>query len=193
MRTLRVTFLGPLGLLVLAAGALTVIAADRRRGRIAGSGIALVAICSSLAAIFAVTLVPHPGPNQLQLLPLAHTIRGLVPRVKSSTVINVVGNVALFLPLGATLCLLGLRRREAVRAGFVLSAMIEITQLFIPGRTTAVDDVLSNTLGALLGWVLLERFAPVRPPSEHEPQPPRPEGQAPSGDRQAGAPSAPRR
>ena len=38
---------------------------------------------------------------------------------------------------------------------FCLSAAIEITQLFIPGRTTSSDDVLCNTLGAVVGLLLV--------------------------------------
>ena len=54
-----------------------------------------------------------------------------------------VGNLFLFLPLGATLGLLGLTRRSAtLLAGLWLLGSIEIAQLFIPGRTTSVDDVL---------------------------------------------------
>jgi glycopeptide antibiotics resistance protein len=120
------------------------------------------ALCASLAVIFAVTLVPADGPNDVELVPLIRIIRGLRPPIDSAVVANVVGNVLLFLPLGAALGLLGLRRRAATLAGFCLSAAIETTQLFIPGRTTSADDVLCNTLGAFVGCVLVSRWAAKR-------------------------------
>jgi VanZ family protein len=165
MRGLRVTFLGASVLYILAAGALGITVAARSRGGAAGSRLLLrIALGASLGAIFAITLAPARGPNELQLVPLIRIIRGVTPPVDPSVVTNVVGNIILFLPLGATLCLLGLRRRATLLAGFCLSAAIEITQLFIPGRTTSADDVLCNTLGAVLGYVLVSRWTADQPP-----------------------------
>jgi glycopeptide antibiotics resistance protein len=166
MRGLHVTFLGPLGLFVVAAGALSVTVAERRRDPTAGSRLASgVALCATLLAIFALTLVPLPGPRDVQLVPLLEIIGG-----EPSPPAEILGNIALFVPLGAALCLLGLRRRTTVVAGACLSTLIEFAQLFIGGRTTSVDDVLLNTLGAFLGYVLLARWAPaptcrIDPPS----------------------------
>jgi glycopeptide antibiotics resistance protein len=159
---LHVTFLGPLGLLVVAVGALGVTIGERSRDRTAGSRLLLViALCASLAAIVAVTLVPGRGSNDLQLVPLIQILRDLGNPVDSGVLANVVGNLGLFLPLGAALCLLGLRRRTTLLTALLLSAPIEIAQLFVPGRTTSVDDVLLNALGALLGHVLVSPWAPV--------------------------------
>lgn len=62
-------------------------------------------------------------------------------------------NVLLFVPLS----LLGwfLFRRQRVRfwavAGVLVSVVIELTQLAIPGRVTSLQDVVANTAGATLG------------------------------------------
>ncbi|WP_406689061.1 VanZ family protein [Saccharopolyspora sp. ID03-671] len=81
-------------------------------------------------------------------------------------------NVALFVPLGALL-----RRAPpvAVLAGAGLSVFIEVTQLTglwfrfpCPVRVFDVDDVLANTLGAVLGGLLvplLPRPSPVTGPA----------------------------
>lgn len=71
--------------------------------------------------------------------------------------IDVVGNVVVFMPLGFGLAgafqpahlrqALGL----AAVGGFSLSLAIELIQLTIPSRTTDVDDLFFNTLGATLG------------------------------------------
>ncbi len=115
-----------------------------------------IALCASLGAIFAVTLVPTHGPNELQLMPLIRIVAPADPASTARTVVtNAVGNIILFLPLGASLCLLGVRRRTIVLTAFCLSAAIEITQLFCPRRTTSSDDVLCNTLGAVVGLLLM--------------------------------------
>ena len=63
-------------------------------------------------------------------------------------------NVLLFAPLGFALERRRTRLWVAVLAGFALSASIELTQNWIPGRDPSLRDLLCNTLGAALGWWL---------------------------------------
>jgi VanZ family protein len=155
MRGLRASF-AQFGRSLLVAGGLGIAAATRIRRRLADSPLSLqIALGVSLAGIFAITLVPARGPNELQLVPLIRIVRGFTPPLDPAVVTNAIGNIVLFLPLGAVLCLLGLRRRTIVLTAFCLSAAIETTQLFIPGRTTSSDDVLCNTLGAAVGLLLV--------------------------------------
>jgi VanZ family protein len=87
--------------------------------------------------------------------------------------VDVLGNVAVFVPFGAALALATLsggRKRwrfwpwwlRMTVAGLVLSAFIELAQLAIPSRVTDVDDVILNTLGAATGalfiWLVLRPF-----------------------------------
>jgi VanZ family protein len=74
-------------------------------------------------------------------------------------------NVLLFVPIGFAL---GLRRRAdpmRIWGGLtMLSALIEATQIFLPGRFPTVSDVAANSLGAALGLLLAgswKRGAPV--------------------------------
>ena len=74
-------------------------------------------------------------------------------------------NILIFLPIGFMLPLLfnGFHRfTKTFAAGFLLSLAIEVSQLF-KHRTTDVDDLIANTLGAVLGWVLF-RLVIKRPP-----------------------------
>ncbi len=84
-------------------------------------------------------------------------------------IVDVLGNIAVFVPFGAALgaaTLIGVERRRfwpwwlgVSAAGLLLSLFIEIAQLAIPSRVTDVDDVILNTVGtaagALLIWGLL--------------------------------------
>ncbi len=62
-------------------------------------------------------------------------------------------NVLLFVPLGAALAWAGERGRTALGTGALLSLGIEIAQLAIPGRDSSLSDVVSNTIGSLVGWL----------------------------------------
>lgn len=106
----------------------------------------------SLAVVFGVTLRPVGGANRVALAPwAAHQLDA----------VNIVGNVALFALPSAVLGAFGWSLRRTVAAGFVLSLGIELLQLAVPGRTTSTSDVLCNTLGAAVGW-LLARVATER-------------------------------
>ena len=107
------------------------------------------ALAASLALVFGVTLRPAGGPNRVALEPWA--TRQLTP-------VNVLGNVILFALPSAVLWSFGWSLRRTVVAGFCVSVGIELLQLAIPGRTTATADVLCNTLGAAVGWLLARRY-----------------------------------
>ena len=78
-------------------------------------------------------------------------------------------NVVLFLPLGFFLPLLWQRFASLLRVmvtGFALSMGVELLQLFT-FRATDVNDLMTNTLGAALGFFcarLLARLLPISPP-----------------------------
>lgn len=77
---------------------------------------------------------------------------------------NTFGNIALFMPLGACLVVMGhnSRRIRFGRGGTILLAMalslgIEITQYVFSLGFSDVDDLVFNTLGASLGAFLVSR------------------------------------
>ena len=108
-----------------------------------------MAVAAVLLIAF-LTLTPHADVTQPSR-PLCFTCgdQGMADAVL---------NVLLFLPLGLTLLLGGLRARQAVVVGAGLSLFIEVLQQFIPGRDPSVRDLAMNTAGAYVG-TLLPRFA----------------------------------
>lgn len=80
-------------------------------------------------------------------------------------ILNIAGNIILFMPLGFLLPLLWERWRSAkatVLLGAGLSFSIEFLQFFT-SRGTDVDDLMLNTLGALWGYgvfLLTDRLFP---------------------------------
>jgi glycopeptide antibiotics resistance protein len=123
------------------------------------SGLFLVAW---LAAIVSLTLrAANPLPGQVvtdNVVPLT-TIRIYLDNLDSAFwVSQAVGNLLLLLPVGLfgplVLPWLGRWWRIALVA-VLISGCIELAQLRVPDRSADVDDVLLNTLGALLGYGML--------------------------------------
>ena len=120
------------------------------------------ALIASIAVIVALTLVPTASDNDLELVPFGDLADALassdVGRVLE-VALESAANILLFVPLGAALAYAGFRAGRAACVGISLSVGIEIAQLLlIPGRTTAVDDVILNALGLMLGYAAVSRW-----------------------------------
>ena len=78
---------------------------------------------------------------------------------------NCLLNIVWFLPLGFLFPLLCDRFqsiKSVARTGFLASLSIEFLQIF-SGRTTDVNDLITNSFGAVLGFLLAHFFVPKRP------------------------------
>ncbi len=72
-------------------------------------------------------------------------------------IINFLGNIIMFMPIGFFIPLLWkANNKKVIIAGFCSSLFIEICQLFLT-RGTDIDDLMLNTIGTILG-LLLYRF-----------------------------------
>ena len=89
---------------------------------------------------------------RVNLIPLV----GLLPiRSSRGYLLNVVGNVTMFIPSGIVLPVVYQRLDrlwKVTAAGAGISLAIELVQLPFAVRTTDVDDLLLNTLGVMLGY-----------------------------------------
>ena len=109
----------------------------------------------------------------MTLRPTAEVAANLAPLTVPATqrgislywLIGIAGNIVVFAPLGAAVALaLGdhpakLRLLGGSGAGALLSAAIELAQLALPSRVSAVEDWALNTVGAAIGAALAV-FAP---------------------------------
>lgn len=74
---------------------------------------------------------------------------------KTGALINVTGNVAMFIPSGIILPILYRkldRFRKVVAAGALISLCIEILQLPLSTRTSDINDLILNTAGTAIGY-----------------------------------------
>ncbi len=117
--------------------------------------------------LLSMTLRPGNGRPYVHLVPFSYTL----PEVRCvlvgcpwwraariSLVVDVGGNIAVFVPFGAAVALAlspaPLRKRgwlQLAAIGGALSLGIELAQLAVPGRVTDIDDLILNVLGTLLG------------------------------------------
>jgi len=94
------------------------------------------------------------GGTGLNLVVFREIRRGL-DRETPLGLLNVFGNLLMFVPFGALVAWLSRRRRvlAATSVGLLFSVGIEVTQLGL-GRVGDIDDVILNTAGAFLGALL---------------------------------------
>lgn len=76
-------------------------------------------------------------------------------------ILNLIGNIGMFIPSGIILPIIYKKLNsfgKIVLTGFLMSLAIEILQLPFAVRTSDVDDLLLNTAGVILGYVIYSRF-----------------------------------
>ncbi|MFK0224318.1 VanZ family protein [Streptomyces sp. NPDC090303] len=129
--------------------------------------VALVALVGMVA--FAVVLARLTLEASPASVPLTHS--NLTPgrSIESyldqpqflETVKQLGGNIALGVPFGILLPLLSLKARGFVRVALITAATMLLVELvqgaLITGRAFDIDDVLLNTTGALIGYLLIGR------------------------------------
>lgn len=112
-----------------------------------------VLFCLAVGAVLLLTLRPmgHFPDNRINLVPLS----GIIDEWHNANirlgVVNNLGNIGVFVPIGLLgVPATGWRPSRVVAAATALSLTIEVLQHWL-GRSSDVDDVLLNTLGAALG------------------------------------------
>lgn len=99
-------------------------------------------------AVLFMTLRPGTGLGvRLNLVPLI--VDG------PASAVDAVLNVVVFVPLGLLLALCATRLRTVFVLALALTIFIETTQYLTDlGRTADINDVITNTVGACLGWAV---------------------------------------
>jgi VanZ family protein len=119
--------------------------------------VGLAALVLSVAVILLLTLPPGPSTEAVP--------SPMCLRCGDTPLRDTLLNVLFFVPFGAAVAATGWRGPRAALAGFLLSAMIELLQAFVPGRVSSLRDVLANGLGALSGYLVMSHAAALVAPS----------------------------
>lgn len=94
-----------------------------------------------------------PFKTMVEYLHSNHSIKSII--------INLLGNIAAFLPMGLLLPLIFKKINSFKRVTifiFLSSFTIEITQYILGVGTTDIDDIILNILGGILGFCLYNCF-----------------------------------
>lgn len=102
-----------------------------------------------VAAVTAVILAAT-----LQSAPLASEVPVTCVFCGHRATADAIANLILFLPFGAALAWWAPASRKLWRLGPALSLFIELTQRFIAGRDASLGDVIMNSLGTWIGWMI---------------------------------------
>lgn len=156
----------PVVILILAG---IIIRMHRGRSISSALGIALAdgLVAVSLAAILAVGLRPSYGIEaSMNLIPFQSLLGALRsgPYDVLIALVNLAGNFAIFVPLGAAVVLRrpGTGRLALVVATAILSITVELAQSLLNiGRAADIDDLIMNSLGGLSGFELGRRLLPI--------------------------------
>lgn len=153
----------PLALAGLVLGAILLALVSRHRLKTGGTlspgqGIALLLLLCYLGGLAAITFLNRSDGlgGSLQLYPLL-AFREAWNAFTLQVWLNPLLNIAMFVPLGILLPLAAKPFRRWYRmlaAGVGLSLAIEVLQFFLGRGQSDVDDLLCNTLGAMLGYCL---------------------------------------
>lgn len=93
-------------------------------------------------------------PPRVNLLPFVNLLNY---ETRSTMLINLIGNFAMFIPTGILTPMLYKTRNtlgKVVGTGFLISLTIEILQLPFAVRASDVDDLILNTVGCLAGYCI---------------------------------------
>lgn len=92
----------------------------------------------------------------ISIIPFKSVFEMVHDGVSAARVIeNVLGNLAVFMPLGLLLPILTKdKSKKILLYGFVLSLFIEVMQYILALGSSDIDDLLLNTLGAMVGYAI---------------------------------------
>lgn len=92
--------------------------------------------------------------DDISLIPFAGIADLLKGGINLHAIINIFGNIVMFMPIGFFVPFLWSNLRKLGKLtlfGFLVSLLIETSQLFL-SRGTDIDDLILNTLGTILGY-----------------------------------------
>ena len=101
-----------------------------------------------IAAVLWITLFSRIGDGYRGLLLPFHSYVEIL-KGEWRPLLENIGNIALFIPLGVALKCSGVR--DVKKAGFLASLLIEVLQFTFALGTFECDDLIHNTLGAVIG------------------------------------------
>lgn len=108
-----------------------------------------------LFLIIVLTIISRPAGESVKFELIPFWSYFAYFRDPGNSVLNqIIANIVLFIPIGMMLEILSGNLKRSIIIGFLLSVVIELTQLITYRGLCEVDDVIHNTGGVLAGFML---------------------------------------
>lgn len=96
-----------------------------------------------------------------QLIPLV-TVFDNISKGNTHYILQVLMSIIVFIPLGVFIRIRQNRISKAFIFGFMISLAMEVLQFALGVGTFDVDDIILNTLGTIIGFVLASKFVSTK-------------------------------
>lgn len=96
--------------------------------------------------------------GDIEILPFQEIFTYLNPHQWFDFTYLFFGNIGWFLPFGAYLAWRGKSLAFGTLTGFCLSLTIEVFQFVLSSGHSSTEDLILNTLGAFLGWLIFSQI-----------------------------------
>ncbi|MCG1010814.1 VanZ family protein [Salinicoccus sp. ID82-1] len=115
-----------------------------------------IGLMMTIIGILLLTLLPSSNPEKVTQFVPFYSILDTFEYATDRAIINSIGmNVLLFVPFGLFMYLFCRNEFLTTIIACLFSITVEALQYFLPiGRISNVDDVILNTLGAIIGMVV---------------------------------------
>lgn len=103
-----------------------------------------------------VSSIDTPKSFNINLIPIKETI-SMFQQDLGTAFYNILGNLIMFIPLGIFIPILYKKKLNIFHLGLygaICSLLIELGQGFIPLRCFDIDDIIINSLGAMVGFII---------------------------------------
>ncbi len=109
-----------------------------------------------LGALIEFTLFTHNYPERIfNIIPLVNSFKS---NALFYHIPQMIVNFAMFIPLGVFLQIRQLGLKKSICIACVLSMLIEITQYITRRGIADIDDLILNTVGALIGFFVIKKI-----------------------------------
>ena len=120
----------------------------------------IVLFAAYIAAVICLTLISggKESSRRYQLVPFITLISNISIH-NYSYIVQTIGSIVMFIPMGI---LVGLKKRElrySLLAGLIFSLAIETTQLITLRGVFDVDDLIFNTIGSIIGYLVIRLYS----------------------------------
>ena len=119
----------------------------------------IVLLTAYIVALVCLTLIcgEQEPSRKVQIIPFITLLKNLKYH-NSSYVIQMIGTIVMYIPMGIFTGLKYKNLRFTILASFLSSLVIETTQLITMRGVFDIDDLICNILGAIIGFMIISCF-----------------------------------